>query len=181
MITQIRRGVFETNSSSTHCLTVKKGQRTIQIKPKRNERLFLQKMVANYGEYGWGYDELRTVQEKVSYLITYWYVTKIDYLDEFDILIEKLQDLFWEHGYELLIDSSNREECYIDHQSIGELDYLITDGYYDFHKIEMILFDDSVILLITNDNSELEWVKEREVIIGIDNDGRIETVSYDYD
>lgn len=56
---QIRKGIFETNSSSTHCITVKK-----QI----DETRFCNKIVFKGDCYGWGYKILDTIEEKASYL-----------------------------------------------------------------------------------------------------------------
>lgn len=56
----IRKGVFETNSSSTHSICVtKEGAYTLP-----------QKMAFVTGKFGWEVDELRSVEEKASYLYT---------------------------------------------------------------------------------------------------------------
>ena len=63
---QIRRKVFETNSSSMHSLTVEKLGVTEYLHVDEVEN----KVIVNYGEFGWGYDEYTDPETKLSYLIT---------------------------------------------------------------------------------------------------------------
>lgn len=57
---QERRGVFETNSSSTH---------SICIATNRNTELsYPAKLVFRCEDFGWGFDRLDTPEEKAAYL-----------------------------------------------------------------------------------------------------------------
>ena len=65
---QIRRGVFETNSSSTHSLT---WSRKSQMAPpsclKVNDDGYVE---VTFGEFGWEWDEYNDPIDKLSYLVT---------------------------------------------------------------------------------------------------------------
>lgn len=60
MTKNIRQGVFETNSSSTHSICISK-----DTKPELPESLDFR-----FGEYGWEVDTLSSIEEKASYLYT---------------------------------------------------------------------------------------------------------------
>lgn len=65
---QIRQGVFETNSSSTHSLTFRG-----RYSPLSKSYLFIENdgfVHVDFGEFGWGYDKLTMQDEKLSYLCT---------------------------------------------------------------------------------------------------------------
>ena len=55
---QIRKGVFETNSSSTHSICIAKDA----------ELTIPQSLHFSFGEFGWECDTLYSVSEKASYL-----------------------------------------------------------------------------------------------------------------
>lgn len=59
---QIRYSSFETNSSSTHSLVL-----TSSLLNSRKNLIFEN---IGFGEYGWGYDELKSPEDKISYLLT---------------------------------------------------------------------------------------------------------------
>lgn len=61
MKTQIRMGVFETNSSSTHAICITKKKDNYKI-PKHID--------FEFGEFGWECDEYSDICNKASYLIT---------------------------------------------------------------------------------------------------------------
>ena len=58
---QIRKSVFETNSSSTHAICITK---------KKDNYKLSDHIDFEFGEFGWEYDEYRDVDNKASYLIT---------------------------------------------------------------------------------------------------------------
>lgn len=57
---QVRKSVFETNSSSTHSLVIS----------GEDEYDYEISSVLEYGEYGWGFDVLMTPTTKAEYLLT---------------------------------------------------------------------------------------------------------------
>ena len=63
---QVRRKVFETNSSSMHSLTVEKKGITEYLHVDEDEN----KVIVNFGEFGWGYETYNDAKTKLSYLIT---------------------------------------------------------------------------------------------------------------
>lgn len=58
---QIRKSVFETNSSSTHAICITKKKDNYKI-PKHID--------FEFGEFGWECDEYHDTRNKASYLIT---------------------------------------------------------------------------------------------------------------
>jgi len=72
---QIRRGVFETNSSSSHSVTISKDriELTEDDYIKRVDHMAKtgkNKVMLEFGEFGWGWDVLSDPSSKLSYLAT---------------------------------------------------------------------------------------------------------------
>lgn len=141
---QIRRNVFETNSSSMHSLTVKKLGITEYLHVDEVEN----KVIVEYGEFSWGYDVYDDPETKLSYLITMlsqYSCGNIYDTDEFkeinDIVAKRCEC----DG--ILIDDSSYG--YVDHQSIEKIDDLM-DEYGC--SIEEFIFDKGIKLIIDNDN-----------------------------
>jgi hypothetical protein len=63
---RIRKGVFETNSSSMHSLVIKGEKKINREQLKINENGFIE---AETDDYTWGYFILETVQEKLNYVV----------------------------------------------------------------------------------------------------------------
>lgn len=63
---QVRRNVFETNSSSMHSLSIAKRGVTEYLHVDECTN----KVVTEFGEFGWGYDEYNDPETKLSYLVT---------------------------------------------------------------------------------------------------------------
>ena len=64
---QVRRGVFETNSSSTHTITIK-GENKLEKSEFSTD--INGKVRAKFGNYGWAFHPLETQAERLSYLLT---------------------------------------------------------------------------------------------------------------
>lgn len=64
---QIRKNTFETNSSSMHSLqiTCNRSVGTLPLGEVEEGILYIE-----CGEFGWGYDVLRTPAEKLCYIVT---------------------------------------------------------------------------------------------------------------
>lgn len=166
----IRRNVFETNSSSTHSVSIRKGDignSYLSVNSEDN------KVHISFGEYGWGYEKLDTQDERLSYLCTMLMMTegrKVISVDEifetegfkqinkiitdkcncdgicFDdpIRVEKSYD---GKSYYLDIDG------YIDHQSCEDYSN-INDFLNDYSTdIENFVFNYGVTVIIDNDNN----------------------------
>jgi hypothetical protein len=156
---QIRKNVFETNSSSTHSLVISKKDRGYDYNtlPVVDGVLTIP-----FGEFGWGPKLLKYPIEKLSYLIT----------DRNAIHLDWDKDYEWEEVEKMIDEDKNIQEIisviknccpevqevkfeqgdsynpigYVDHQSIGT-------SYEKDLSIEDIIFSNKVIIMIDNDNS----------------------------
>lgn len=171
---QIRRNVFETNSSSSHAISFSNSKHTLD---------YTQLVPDIYGvihtwfdEFGWGYygyADTNSAQVKLSYLITQicetndcprpWCCKEYELqeaaeavmeTDDFKMLEEDIISTLKEHGIpaEKIVVEAN-QEGYVDHQSVCGIRALLPDGcetYSDF------VFDKGYDLLIANDNDYSE-------------------------
>lgn len=163
---QIRRSVFETNSSSMHSLTVRKEgvSGTLHIDEYEN------KVITHFGEFGWGYDYYTDPENKLSYLVTMLVETHRDYYSMEELCetedFQKINNAIasYCHCDGILIDEKleqatsydgtkkyewNEHEGYVDHQSVESIDSLLES--YDC-TIEEFIFDKGIALIIDNDN-----------------------------
>lgn len=150
---QVRRGAFETNSSSTHAICITKNE--------YRHSLFSH-IDFETGEFGWENGEYDSLYSKASYLITA--ILSFD-KDNADENLQKLKDILdsnnieytlpklkvdsWEYGgktrYYYDIDG------YIDHS--GETEDFVNDVLSDSDKLFRYLFGDSMVIT-GNDNSD---------------------------
>ena len=157
---QIRKNVFETNSSSTHSLVMSNKDRGYNYNLPVEDGV----LTIPFGEFGWGPELLVEPIEKLSYLIT-------DRIDIYDIPDEikddedAIQALIMEsEPIREIVDAikyccSEVEEVrfeigdnwnpfgYVDHQSCGT-------SREDGLSIEEIVFSNKVIIMISNDNGD---------------------------
>ena len=171
---QIRRNVFETNSSSSHAISFSNSKHTLdytQLVPDSDGVIHCW-----FDEFGWGYcgeDETNSAQIKLNYLVTQICGTNDcprplcckDYelqeaaeavmeTDDFKMIEEDIISTLKEHGIpaEKIVVEAN-QEGYVDHQSVCGIRALLPDGcetYSDF------VFDKGYDLLIANDNDYSE-------------------------
>ena len=166
---RIRQGAFESNSSSSHSLLIKKqGMMCYEdIQARSYDRLVHTK----FGEFGWGIDTYYGATIKLSYAVTMVAETeKYSSEDEFyqtagmKAINELIQDKCHCNG--VVVDNPNFQpnsynwngkieyymshNGYIDHQSC----YKSLQDFLDDWDItlERFIFDDNVGLLIDNDN-----------------------------
>lgn len=155
---KIRYVVFETNSSSTHSLSLRREkvkESTIEeIKESLNCFLTEDNYIKiDLAEYDWGWEILETPSEKLKYILTKgiygngslsYYMLTDEYFAIENWITEEL-------GYKgLIIDDTT--DYYIDHQSAyNEFDRYVID----------ILTDHNYIIVIGNDNSYApEFIKK---------------------
>lgn len=129
---KIRRSVFETNSSSMHSLSVIGSDRMTQLESKDGI------VVVGEDEFGWGYEELSTPVEKLSYLVTQYSGDD----NMIDLIKEAVKD------YTGLTLAVYENDGYIDHQSQGMISEYITDK----QSIIDLVFNDKNVIIIDNDN-----------------------------
>lgn len=121
----IRRNVFETNSSSTHCLTLDREQ-----KYKVHEDLFLKDYIIrswsenNGPPYTSGKFELelKSIEDKLTYFLTMYYQSY--YCDGGKEFLQRLQKLFPNTIFVLKCDDSGN--------------YVLEDGEYLFDEDEVV-------------------------------------------
>jgi len=122
----IRQGVFETNSSSSHSLSIREGKwGQLELKPNDEEYIEVEP-----GQFGWEIKWYDDQLSKLRYLLTMVFMTEIDWEDRLkEDWIEKLEQtegfrvlntfVHRNSGYYLQVIGTNGDEYYIDHQSCG--------------------------------------------------------------
>lgn len=171
---QIRRNVFETNSSSSHAISFSSSNHNLdytQLVPDIYGVIHIW-----FDEFGWGYygyADTNSAQVKLSYLITQicetndcprpWCCKEYELqeaaeavmeTDDFKMLEEDIISTLKEHGIpaeKIVVDAER--EGYVDHQSVCAIRNILPDEcgtYSDF------VFDKGYDLLITNDNAYFE-------------------------
>lgn len=121
----IRHGVFETNSSSCHSLSICKDGAYEGMTPDSNNEIVLDPC-----EFGWGVDDYYCAENKMAYLWIYIKDWSGDSSDEF---MEIFQKVVCEHtGADRVVMRSSGDKYYeygyIDHQSVEDrdLDYMFS-------------------------------------------------------
>lgn len=173
---QIRRSLFETNSSSTHAITIANNSED-DFKNNLPKVLELE-----LGEFGWEYDRYQTIFERASYLFTAivyngWveeYMPKlVDTLKKWDVEVEypklkRVQSEYDKNYYYWVIESKPDEYFYIDHG--GELKDFLEDIFNDETLLMNYLFSPESFIATGNDNSDE----------GLDDDTSATNILYDY-
>ena len=179
----IRKGVFETNSSSTHSVTIV-GKNpgydhtlTIQDLPditelKVNEEY--DKVISEFGEFGWGPDCFNSIKLKLSYALTMVAETEAKHINSSNEYFETV-------GFKMINDAiADRYHCKgvlvssdIEIKKYGNESYIDIEGYIDHQSyeyynslkdfldeygidIDTFLFDKNVVVFILNDNSDFD-------------------------
>lgn len=148
---KIRRGVFETNSSSTHSLTV---DSTLSGDKKRLSRIEPDdgNCIGIYpGEFGWGPERHRNAATKASYAYTYAYRQNES---EAPVLMARLRSVLEkETGCKVSFRKLGGywPDGYIDHQSLDP-GCLGEDIFKSDRALRDFIFNPSKVLVISNDN-----------------------------
>lgn len=142
---QVRHGVFETNSSSTHSICI--AREVVQFDKSKTVRFGI-------GEFGWEFYTLRSTEDKASYLYTGILSLEYDdYLDELKDLLDAngIKYEFEEPKYREISHGKYLCHGYIDH-GYG-LSGFIRAVLKDSNKLISYLFSDKSFILTGNDNS----------------------------
>jgi len=139
-----RKGVFETNSSSTHSICICLDEIDLNY-PTTPIRLF-------YNDYGWERDTLISPEEKLSYLLTA--MDNISSSKEEDL--KNIKD--WLDEEKIPYDSSSvdnsKNDCYIDHayDTQSFVNYILSNkqAFLNF------VFSNLSFILTGNDNDDLD-------------------------
>jgi hypothetical protein len=159
MKTWIRQKVFETNSSSSHSLTINPEMATQATFSPAVQRKGVYRVAK--GEYGWDWKMYCTLENKLRYLFTQLFSKDIDYSSaeeataalrseepRFDLLCRLVE----EHtGVRLLAQA--KSSGYIDHQSEG----VGLDLFLDEQRLKSFLFNEESFVGTGNDNSYPGW------------------------
>jgi len=142
MIRQIRKSMFETNSSSCHTFTISADDFLDQ---KQSSLRF------NLGEYGWDQCYLTTPEEKAAYL----YTAIMCFGNNVVELICNIQNVLNKNKIKYTFENPFKQECndsyYIDHQSEDEAKDLI-EKCKDESELMKFLFSSDSKVKIDNDN-----------------------------
>lgn len=184
---QVRRNVFETNSSSSHAISFSRSGHNLdytQLVPDNNGIIH-----CCFDEFGWGYygfEDTNSAKVKLNYLITqicetndcprpwccrgYELQEAVDAVmetDDFKELEDDIVSTLKQNGVnaeKLVVEAT--QEGYVDHQSVTGIKNILPadcSTYSDF------IFDKGYNLLIENDNS---W-DEEDFRIGNNSDAYI--------
>ncbi|MBW3020303.1 hypothetical protein KY334_03325, partial [Candidatus Woesearchaeota archaeon] len=176
MIRKIRHGVFETNSSSSHAISVcmfnKNELMDLSLIPDEDGNIVL-----NGGEFGWEKEKFYDAKTKASYLAVY-----ANYFnnDEFKNVLSdviKNQTGCENVVFNLSVDWNDANYSYIDHES--------TDGkqfHYLFKKenvLRQFIFNKNSVLITGNDNEDCYYDVTSDMLeIVIDNISNISIENY---
>jgi hypothetical protein len=152
MTIQTRQAVFETNSSSTHSLSISSSSTDLLDTLPLNEQ---GEVVLNGGQFGWEVEDYSDAGTKASYAAIYvsdWSGKKSAEFKEVLDTVIKQQTGCSNVVYNFSTDWSSdaRETSYIDHQSVegGQLDYLFEDP----ELLRQFIFNPRSVLHTDNDN-----------------------------
>ena len=153
MLYNIRKGGCETNSSSMHSLCFNKENIKLE--------LYIPEVInVEFGEFGWGYEELKTILEKLSYVITsiQYYDSNVAYVH--DLFKSKyfiwLKEMVFEHTGSVINIIENDDKTYlgyVDHQSTDTLNDFWSNDEKEFKEnMKNIIFNENCYIIIDNDN-----------------------------
>jgi len=166
---QIRKGVFETNSSSMHSVTISQGT----LSPNRMEIHKGRYIKVGAGEFGWGLSKHRDQETKLEYLLMM--VVETEHPNNLEEFLEcegfkKLNEAISSYcGCDRIVpvNFNFRTESY---EHNGELrSYVTHDGYIDHQSCEYNNLDD---FLSENNTDILDFVFNPNVVLVISNDNQ---------
>lgn len=152
MVRQVRSSVFETNSSSTHSITIGTGEWKIPG----------HKVVVTFGEFGWEIETYTDFYSRLEYAATFAVNYSDDYIN-LSLLNEVLEENFDEvlynvyeeyYNYDEFLEKVENEDFefgdlgYIDHQSIDDA----AEIFYTKSNLENFLFCTDSYFKTDNDN-----------------------------
>lgn len=146
----IRQGTFETNSSSTHAVSIVRGERDYNGIPVREDG----SIYLTGGEFGWQWEKYNDAETKANYCA-------VDAWNNPERL-QMLTDVLKEHTgakdvvFNLSCDYRSPNWSYIDHQSWGELN----QAWHNEENLADFIFCNDSWLYLGNDNDDLEGFYE---------------------
>jgi hypothetical protein len=143
----IRKNVFETNSSSSHSISISGSNKFEPIVPDHNGNIYI-----SGGQFGWDEEEYDDFYNKANYCAVDKY-TQND-ADGIDMLRKVIMQYTGAKKVVFYFDPENSTSIndynlpYIDHQSIGTSD----EAFESEETLKQFLFDSNSYLMIDNDN-----------------------------
>lgn len=116
MKTQIRKNVFETNSSSTHAVSIFRG----------SNYSIPEKIVIRPGEFGWDCETFSDPESKLAYLYT-WILNKCKSY-EYNEVTEKIDD---HYDYKKLKDYQYRIKSKLLEAGVKEVEFEKCNGWFE--------------------------------------------------
>jgi hypothetical protein len=146
---QIRRSTFETNSSSSHSLTLDRNALVAQPFPKDVLRAGV--VCVAPGDYGWEWERFYTPLNKLRYLVTHL----LSFSDVSELndcpQMEMLRKVVAEHtGCRIEVENN---EGHIDHESLGRAGEVFADEA----TLHAFVFGRDSCVETGNDNSNPPW------------------------
>lgn len=139
----VRRGVFETNSSSSHSISIADGD--LKITDMLNVSCGVCQIFP--GEFGWGVDTFRSANAKASYCLTY--IKRTESVGFEQMLVSVIKEHTGAKTVEFIPTTCDFDPWgYIDHQS----DNVCCKAFESKGKLAAFIFDKESILVIDNDN-----------------------------
>lgn len=147
---KIRHGVFETNSSSTHSITLSRGE-IVQDKLHVNDS---NECTIYPGEFGWEIEAYHDAGSKASYALTY--AVSLGNIDKTNKLLDMLTEAIKRgigNDVTVLFDADPLDtqwgrNGYIDHQSFD----VAGDVFRSVNTLHRFIFDRNSVLYTDNDN-----------------------------
>lgn len=134
----IRHSVFETNSSSTHSITIGSSTELNEL-PSVDEHGVVH---VQYGEYGWEYETYRDVQSRMSYAATW--AREYGKQEHTKMLVDVIKK--YTHCKAVKFDDC--DYYYIDHQSSD----VAEEAFKDEETLARFLFNKDSSFHTDNDN-----------------------------
>ena len=131
----IRRGVWETNSSSVHSIVIDKGGREPSNLPVKDRKIQI-----DFGRFGKDERVFSSQYDKLSYLITCcYYLCGFDYEDIYDNYeFQRIQEVVCRYAGVKGIRIIGKNEPSIDHQSQPYEGIEIINTYHDDEIIDFV-------------------------------------------
>jgi hypothetical protein len=140
---KIRRSVFETNSSSSHSISIADTSGLMDTLPLNEDG----GVVLTGGEYGWEWKKYNDAWNKANYCAQFAH----GYSD----LREMLKSVITEQtGAKYVALSTTEEDGYVDHQSAMEEGGKCVKAFASPETLRKFIFDKKSWLFLGNDNSE---------------------------
>lgn len=141
---QIRQGVFETNSSSTHAICISKDHDARKLTVPNSVSF-------EHGEFGWECRKLMSIREKASYL--YEAILGMYQYDNPEEKINRIKEILNKYDITCDFELSSNNVGYIDHVRTDDMSDWLEKMMNDDDSLLTYLFGDAFVVT-GNDNDD---------------------------